>query len=288
MWIKQRGNNIGYRLILIIYKIIGYNGAKIIIWFVSLFYAVITKDEREAIKDYYKRVGVDYSFLYYVSHINQFSLSIFDRFVTRINPDIFKIERVNSNKFLNKDKNRSRIIALAHLGNWANTFVAFRYENLTIHITTDEKLKASIANYEKSLTHKNSASIKTINLRDGLKATIQMVNAIKKGEDIAIMVDRLVDKSKFIEVNFLNSPTKFNRNPFDIAYNRGIDIIGVTVIRTDDKKYKLIISDPIEVDKSIKKEEAIVIMAEKYSKYLEDILKEYPKQWFNFYKFWEN
>ena len=285
MWIKQRGNHLGYKAILTIYKIIGYQGTKPIIWLVSFVYALITKNEREAIKDYYERVGVSYSFMYYVSHINQFSLSLFDRFVTKIDPDAFKIERINLDTFLN-DKNR--ILALSHVGNWANTFVAFKYENRTIHITADEKLKESIAEYEKSLKHQNSSNIKVINLKEGLKASIEMVQALKQGDDLAIMVDRLIDPNKFVEVNFLNSPTKFNKNPFEIAYNRNVSIIGVTVIRSGDKQYKVIFSDPIHVNKSIKREESVAIMAEKYAKYLESVLYEYPKQWFNFYKFWES
>ena len=32
MWIKQRGNQLGYKAILTIYKIIGYRGTKPIIW----------------------------------------------------------------------------------------------------------------------------------------------------------------------------------------------------------------------------------------------------------------
>ncbi|NOZ91625.1 MAG: lysophospholipid acyltransferase family protein [Epsilonproteobacteria bacterium] len=288
MWVKQRGSDIGYRLILATYKIIGYGGAKFIIWFVSLFYAIVTKDEREAMKDYYRRVGVSYSFGYYLSHINQFSLSIFDRFVAKLDPDIFEIQREDRDKFLQKDKNQSRIVALSHLGNWANTFVAFKYDNHVIHILTNEKLKESIVEYEKSLKYQYSSSVKTINLREGLKATLQMVEAFKKGEDVAIMVDRLVDKEKFVNVDFLNSATKFNRNPFEIAYNRGLPIIGVTVIRTGDKRYKLFFSDVISIDKSTKKEKAIEIMANQYAKYLEEIVKQYPKQWFNFYKFWEN
>jgi len=286
MWIKQRGSEIGYKIILNIYNLVGYRGAKVIIWFVSFFYAVVTPTEREATKEYYKRIDIEYSFLYYVSHINQFALSIFDRFVTRLTPNIFEIERVNIDAFWHSDK--SRILALSHIGNWANTFVAFQYDNRKIHITADDKLKASILEYESSLKYKNSSSINIINLKDGIKASIEIVRAIQAGDDVAIMVDRLVDPKRFVEVNFLNSPTKFNINPFEIAYNRAVDMIGVSVIRTGDKRYKLIFSDPIKVDKSIKKEEAIAIMANDYAKYLENILKEHPKQWFNFYKFWES
>ncbi len=286
MWIKQRGNKLGYQIILSIYKVVGYRGAKGAIWLVSLFYAIITKNERKAMKDYYQKIGISGGFFYYLSHINQFSLSLFDRFVTKIDPDIFEIERVNINSFIDKDKNR--ILALSHMGNWANTFVAFRYENRTIHILADDKLKASILEYESSLKYQNSSSIKVINLQEGLKASIEIVNAIQKGDDVAIMVDRLVDHKRFVEVEFLNTATKFNRNPFEIAYNRDVDMVGVTVIRTGDKRYKLIFSDPIKVDKSRKKEEVIAIMAKKYAEYLEDILKQYPKQWFNFYNFWES
>jgi len=286
MLIKQRGSSLGYKAIIYIYKVLGYRLTKPFILIISLFYALVTKREREAIKGYYRRVGVSYSFYYYVSHINQFSLSIFDRFVGRIDPDIFQIERVNVKPFFKQNKNR--ILALSHIGNWANTFIAFKYENRTIHITADDKLKESIVSYEKSLDHKNSASINIINLKDGFKASIEIVKAIQHGDDVAIMVDRIVDPKKFIEVQFLNSTTKFNKNPFEIAYNRNIDMMGVSVIRIGDKKYKLIFSDPIKVDKSIKKEEAIAIMANSYAKYLESIVKEYPKQWFNFYKFWES
>ena len=67
-----------------------------------------------------------------------------------------------------------------------------------------------------------------------------------------------------------------------------LKFVGVAVIRTGDKRYKLIFSDPIRVDKSRKKEEAIAIMAKKYAEYLEDILRQYHKQWFNFYNFWES
>ncbi len=269
-----------------IYKLIGYEGTKPFIWVVSLFYASVTKKEREAMRDYYKRVGVPYSFFYYVSHIYQFSLSIFDRFVTRITPEIFDIERVNTDIFFTKGE--SRIVLLSHMGNWANTFVAFRYEDCVIHVMADEKLKASIVEYEGSLEHKNSSSVNVINSNDGIKASIEIANAIKNGEDVAIMVDRLVNPGKFVEVEFFDSPAKFNRYPFEIAYNRGVDMLAVSIVRSGNKKYKLIFSDPIRVDKSIKKEEAIAIMASDYVKYLENILMKHPRQWFNFYNFWES
>jgi len=285
MWIKQRGSDLGYKVIVNIYRILGYKSTKVVVWMVAFVYACITIKEREAIKEYYKNLGIPYTFLFYVSHIYQFSLSIFDRFVTRLDPESFKIERVNLNTFINKDKNR--ILALSHVGNWANTFVAFKYENRTIHITADDKLKASIVEYEASLPKQNSLSINIISLNEGLKASIEMAQALQKGDDLAIMVDRIVDPRRFVEVQFLNTPTKFNKNPFEIAYNRNVDMLGITVVRTGDMKYKVIFSDPIRVDKSRKKEEAIAIMATKYAQYLENILKQYPKQWFNFYKFWE-
>jgi len=286
MWIKQRGNELGYKTIVTLYRILGYKVTKVVVWLVAFVYACITPTERKAMKTYYKHVEQPYTFLFYVSHIYQFSLSIFDRFVTRINPDSFEIERVNLDTFLHKDKNG--ILALSHVGNWANTFVAFKYENRTIHITADDKLKASIVEYEASLSEKNSLSINIISLKDGLKASVEMAKALQDGDDLAIMVDRLVDPCRFVEVMFLNIKTKFNKNPFEIAYNRNVNMVGVTVIRSGDMKYKVIFSDVIEVDKSRKKEEAIGIMAGKYAQYLENILREYPKQWFNFYQFWEN
>lgn len=285
MWIKQRGNELGYKIIIGLYNIIGYKTTKYIIWFVSLFYALRTPEERKAIQTYYKKAGIPYSFRYYISHIYQFSLSIFDRFVAKIHPEHFKIKRVNTDHFLKKG---NKIVALSHVGNWANTLVAFQYDNHNIHIVADEKLKASIVKYERSLKHQHSSSVHIINMKEGLKASIEIANALQKGDSIGMMVDRLIDPEKYIEVNFLDTPTRFNKNPFEMAYNRNIEIIGLTVIRLDDHTYTLIFSDPIRPDTSSKKEESIAIMANQYALYLESIIKQYPKQWFNFYNFWEN
>jgi len=285
-WVKQRGSDIGYKIIVGIYHLLGYKTTKIIVWIVSFVYACITTKEREAMKVYYAHLGISYTFFLYVSHIYQFSLSIFDRFVTRINPELFHIERVNVDTFWHKDKNR--ILALSHIGSWANTLVAFKYESRTVHITANEQLKSSIVEYEASLTKESTSSIHIINLQDGIKASIEIVKALQHGDDLAIMVDRLVDSNRFIEVDFLDQKTKLNKNPFEIAYNRDVDMVGVTVIRMGDMQYKVVFSDIIRVDKSRKKEEAMGIMAQAYAGYLEKLVREYPLQWFNFYKFWEN
>ncbi len=285
MWIKQRGSTLGYKIILMTYRVIGYKAAKLIIWFVSIFYAIVTKNERESIKDYYKKIKKPYSFFKYILHINQFALSIFDRFVSRITPDVFEIQIINEEHFLKQ--NGGKLIVLSHVGNWANTFTAFKLENYTVNIVGSEQLKDSIQKYENSLKYKNSSRVKSINLDEGFISSVKIAQALQKGEYVAMMADRFMNKNKFIKINFFNSIAKFNKSPFEIAYNRGVEIIGVSVIRINDKKYKLFFSNPIRGDKSISKEDAIKKMATSYVKYLENILDQYPKQWYNFYKFWE-
>ncbi len=285
MWIKQRGSTLGYKIILMTYRVVGYKAAKFVIWFVSIFYAIVTKNEREAIKDYYKKIKKPYSFLKYVLHINQFALSLFDRFVSRITPDIFEIQRVNEEHFLKQ--NGGKLIVLSHIGNWANIFTAFKLEDYTVNIVGSEQLKDSIQKYENSLKYKNSSRVKTINLDEGLMSSVKIAQALQRDEYVAIMADRFMNENKFIKISFFNSAAKFNKSPFEIAYNRNVDLIGVSVIRINDKKYKLFFSDPIRADKSISKEDAIEKMANSYVKYLENILNQYPRQWYNFYKFWE-
>ena len=43
----------------------------------------------------------------------------------------------------------------------------------------------------------------------------------------------------------------------------------------------------LDLDFNLNEDEAIDMAVKQYVKLLEDILLEYPNQWFNFYNFWE-
>lgn len=45
--------------------------------------------------------------------------------------------------------------------------------------------------------------------------------------------------------------------------------------------------EKIELDYTLRENEAINKGVEQYVHILSDMLKQYPDQWFNFYKFWE-
>jgi predicted LPLAT superfamily acyltransferase len=105
-------------------------------------------------------------------------------------------------------------------------------------------------------------------------------------EVVTIMADRASNAKAEMEVLFLNKKAKFNKNPFQIAYKTDKPIVAYFIIFTGIQHYKVeyII---IDMDRSKAEDEAVREALIQYVKKFEEIIKQYPNQWFNFYDFWE-
>ncbi len=122
---------------------------------------------------------------------------------------------------------------------------------------------------------------------------MQVLSRIQKGEFVSILADRISPfaKDRSIELDFLGRPAKFPEGPFAMAYALNCPVLTFfTVYDETDKRYKaywekLDISDLIRTRS--KRDENLKLIASRYVRRLEKLVKLYPYQWFNFFDFWE-
>jgi len=278
MEIKQRGSALGYKIILFIYRICGYRFVVFILNFVALYYVIFTPSIKKLIKNYYEHQGTDFNNKVYFNHIKMFSLSIFDRFVSRINPNdlSFKTEGLDAMEEL-KD---GGIVLFSHVGSWASAAHCLKDELQTMHIVMRENIKEDIKKVEKDTKRDNEENVRIIDLNQGaISANIQIANALINKELVALMVDRIVDDRQAVEVEFFKSKVKINKTPFDIAKRLKKPIVAIFVMNKGIKEYNLTLH--IIDGKDIEE------MAQNYINVLEIILNKYPNQWYNFYDFFK-
>lgn len=283
---KQRGSAWSIKLAFNLYKLFGYKFVYFIMYPVSFFYFLVASNVRLALKDYYKKLGIPFTNWTYFHHLRMFANCLVDRFISKYDPSSYNfIHKAEDKENAIKVLNKGTILLFSHFGGWA-TSSNKPITNNRVNIVMQEVILEGIKDIENSIEKKVS-NTKVIDLAQGqIAVSIEIANAISNQEVIAIMSDRpTTDKYKY-KVEFFGEDAYFNENPFKIAYKTKTSLLSYFAINTGLQEYTVKTIE-LKLDYKLKEKEAIKLAINEYVKEFEKILKQYPNQWFNFYKFWE-
>lgn len=282
---EYRGSPLGIKFVIALYNFFGYRAAKSIVVIVALFYTLVSQKKRTELASYYSAVGVPNTFVSYFRHIYAFALNIFDRFIAKEGTEQngVKVEKVNLSSFESLQKSGG-ILLFSHHGNWAQSFKMFDVYDIQLNIIADEAINESLHKIENRSD--SNRRINIISLKNGMQAMLDIARALQNNEVVIIMVDRVKEANKTVEVSFLGRPTLFHSGGFEIAYMRKAPMLGCDIVRTGDNEIKVHFSEIITSDETAK-EVIIQDLAQQYASFLEKLVREYPWQWFNFFDFWK-
>jgi predicted LPLAT superfamily acyltransferase len=229
-------------------------------------------------------VGIPFTLGTYFTHLRIFAVCLVDRFISRINPNIYRYSYSNYEE-LNTLLEEGGILLMSHYGGWAVSSNS-AHTNNKIHIVMKEVILEGIKKIENSLMP-SKQNITVIDLANSdLSVSIQIANALLEKELVAIMADRINHDKYKVALPFLGQMAYFNKNPFQIAYSSQKNLIAFFVVFTQMNTYK-VIHKKIILDFSLSKEDTIKKAMQEYVFLYETLLQEHPLQWFNFYNFWE-
>lgn len=280
---KQRGSGWSIKLVFNLYKLFGYKFIYYLMYPVTFFYFIFATNVKEALKIYYKQIGVPFNNLKYFEHLRIFAITMVDRFITRVDPSSYTYLYDDGDTPL-EIFSKASILLQSHFGGWASSANVSRTTN-KINIVMQEALMDSIKEIEDSLDIKTNVSIIDLN-SGGLSVSIAVANALMNNEVVAIMGDRAASVSGMVAAEFFGKEAYFNKNPFQIAYKMGTPILVYFVIYQKIQTYKFEFLK-IELDKSKPEEEAIQEALKKYVDMYEQMVRANPNQWLNFYDFWK-
>lgn len=109
--------------------------------------------------------------------------------------------------------------------------------------------------------------------------------ALSDGEIMSMPADRVFGSQKAFTIDFLGDKAKFPQGPFLMAAMRDVPMLFVSVMKTGAKTYHIFVKDIDSPAEGATKEKAVA-MAQRYVKLLEDIVRQYPAQWYNYFDFW--
>lgn len=184
-------------------------------------------------------------------------------------------------------RGRGVICVTPHLGNWELGGYVLASKGYPISILTLQEESQYLSRYEERL--RKSAGIHTITINPKEKPSLAILDIAKRlrnNEIVAMVADRIYE-GESIEIEFFGRPTLFPSGAAHLAFETGAAIVPVFVVLEKRMKYWGIIGEPIPMKRDLDKNEAVRQGVQEMAKRFEEMISQYPDQWFNFFPFWE-
>jgi KDO2-lipid IV(A) lauroyltransferase len=168
---------------------------------------------------------------------------------------------------------RGVILVTGHVGNWELGGVFFGHQGVRVNVVTLSDGSRQIDAIRQK--YRGQYSVNTIILDGSPFAPLEMMAALKRGEMVAMLVDRW-EKADGVSAAFLGGMLDLPRGPFALSLATGAPILPAFVVRDGDT-YRGIFEPPMVVER-----DDFRPYAARVSQALERVIRRYPEQWYNF------
>jgi predicted LPLAT superfamily acyltransferase len=286
---KTKGSLWGYRFFIYCIRFLGVRISYFFCIWVSGYFVLFASKQRKGLIQFYQ-TGLGFSkgksIRYAASNFYEFGKIIIDRVALRTSRKSFYSHSFDNEIVLREmhESGRGGFLFSGHVGNWENAgnLIGERITSKINVLMLDaevEKIKQFVENSVEE------AKYNLIPLKDDMSHLILIHQALKRNELIALHADRIQEGQKTFTFPFLNGKAKFPAGPFIMAHKFKVPITFVFAVKTTTSHFSLSATNPIVGGTDVDSPEAI---AELYVRRLEALVQQAPKQWFNFYEYFEN
>jgi KDO2-lipid IV(A) lauroyltransferase len=127
--------------------------------------------------------------------------------------------------------------------------------------------------------------LKIVDLSDGARATIELLQALRRNEIVAIQGDRVYQRHS-ADVPFFSEPAAFPLGPFLLSQVSGAPVLPGFVIRQGWLRYRVLMGDPIPPVPFDDRDAGQQGGLRQAVGFLEKTLAAHYDQWLNFFDFW--
>ncbi len=129
-------------------------------------------------------------------------------------------------------------------------------------------------------------NVKMVPVKEDLSHLFALNAALDSGEIVSMPADRIFGSQKSVDCQFFGAKAHFPLGAFAMAVQKEVSVLAVFVMKAGLKKYRAYVR-AIGCDSQAKKREQMAQLAQSFAVQLEDIVRHYPTQWFNFFDFWK-
>ena len=212
-----------------------------------------------------------------------FSQVVIDRFAMYAGKR-FRIDIEGYENFLRLAGGPAGFVQLSsHIGNYEIAGYSLAVENKRFNALVFGGEKASVmANRNRMFSGNN---IRMIPMSADMSHVFMMDAALADGEILSMPADRIFGSQKSYEIDFLGAPARFPQGAFLLAAVRNVPVLFVAVMKQSSTSYRIVVKE-IPAPAGGRAKERARALAEAYVTELEDVVRQYPTQWYNYFDFW--
>lgn len=290
--VKKHLEQLGHLFFYVVLKIGGLRGAYLCLYPVVFTYTLCSKHIRRTTQILFSRLhpGNSSLQLFFDTYKNVYSFgqTLVDRAWLGLEP---KAEI--SATIIGKEKlfeiissGQGAVLVTAHVGNWQSAMANLGFLPVKVHALMQYDQSAAAKHYFDLGNKERSFDI--IDSEGPFGGMVDAAAALQRGEAVTIMADRYV-KGTTKAVDFLGKEVRLPDAAYALAASVEAPVIIFLAARTGYKRYELKVWDVFH-PKFPSREARHPILQDccrRFANSLENYLKKYPYQWYNFFDLWE-
>jgi len=286
---SERSNPFTLKLICWIALNVGRNVARFFLYPITIYFFITSPKVIRSSKNYFRRVNKSNASLKTVfKHIHHFSATILDRvyFLTDQH-DRFDINIVG-HEIIEElmAKKQGAILLGTHHGSFeVLRSLVNKDKNIPLKVLMYRDHNQMITRILDELNPDVAATV--INLADA-NALLEMQEAVKNGNFVGMLGDRVTEGERSTECILLNDKVKFPSSPILLASILKVPVILFYGIYHGGNRYDIhieLLSENIKIERK-NRDHDVQVWTQKVVSRLEHYIHISPYNWFNFYDFW--
>ena len=196
-----------------------------------------------------------------------------------------KIARFENDRFDELLARGHGIILLGgHFGNWELGGVTLRLlRGYPLTVVGKQETSPVVNAFRRRM--RDSLQIDSIEIGQILDTALKIRALLSSNRIVAMLVDRHIGRDR-VDVTFFGRRASFLRSPAMIGLMSGAPLLPSFMMRQPDGRFVGVCGDPIFVDPSIDREQAIAVAMQTFATQLETQIRAQPHLWYQFYPYW--
>ena len=172
----------------------------------------------------------------------------------------------------------------SHVGNYEMAGYTLKPKIKKLNALVFAGETATVMENRQRILSQNNVSM--IAVKEDLSHLFALNTALDNGEIVSMPADRIFGSQKAVECQFFGETARFPLGGFAMAVQKGVSVLAVFVMKEGMKKYHAYVRK-IACDEEANKREQMSQLAQSFASQLEDVVRRYPTQWFNYFDFWK-
>ena len=179
------------------------------------------------------------------------------------------------------------ILVTAHMGAWeVGSMIPSSRDGRRVHVVREPETDPRAQRFIEGLIRRCGGELYTTHFADDPQLGVDLLDALRRGEIVALQGDRPRSGGRTIEASLFGRPLALPVGPAALARAAGVPIIPVFVLREGRLRYRCLLRPAIHVAQSADRQRDLHEALALFAADLEAAIRREPYQWFCFRRLW--